>query len=188
MEPIELHTPRLRLRTWRDSDLPAFAALNGDAEVMRHFPACMSVAESDALAGHIRQHFAEHGFGPWVLERRDQPGLIGVLGFQHVGFEASFTPAVEIAWRLHPAFWRQGYALEAAEMALYCAFTQLGLDQIVAFTTPDNLPSLGLMQRLSMQHDKAGDFEHPRLPQGHPLRPHVLYRLSWQAWLEATVE
>ncbi|MBC9252312.1 GCN5 family acetyltransferase [Pseudomonas alcaligenes] len=185
MQAIELHSARLRLRAWRDADLAGFAALNADAEVMRHFPGVMSTAESLVLAQRIREHFAAHGFGSWVLERHDEPGLIGVLGLQRVSFEAAFTPAVEIAWRLHPAFWRQGYAREAAQAALQCAFTQLGLDEVLAFTVPANLPSQGLMQRLGMQRDAAGDFEHPRLPAGHPLRPHVLYRLSRQAWLEA---
>lgn len=188
MQPIELHSARLRLRAWRDDDLPAFVALNADAEVMRHFPGVMSEAESRALAERIRGHFAAHGFGQWVLERHDQPGLIGVLGLQHVSFAASFTPAVEIGWRLHSAFWRQGYALEAAQTVLHCGYTQLGVDEVVAFTVRDNLPSQRLMQRLSMRRDAAGDFEHPHLPPDHPLRPHVLYRLSWQDWLVATVE
>lgn len=184
MQPIQLHSARLRLRAWRDDDLPAFVALNADAEVMRHFPGVMSEAESLALAERIRGHFAAHGFGQWVLERHEQPGLIGVLGLQHVSFAAAFTPAVEIGWRLHRAFWRQGYALEAAQAALECAFTRLDLDQVVAFTVPANLPSQRLMQRLGMQRDADGDFEHPRLPLGHALRPHVLYRLPRVRWQE----
>lgn len=182
MQLIELRSARLCLRTWRDDDLPAFAALNADAEVMRHFPGVMSATESHALAGRIRAHFAAHGFGAWVLERQTEPGLIGVLGLQQVGFEAAFTPAVEIAWRLQRPFWRQGYAHEAAQAALHCAFTRLGLDEVLAFTVPANLPSQRLMQRLGMRRDSAADFEHPALPPGHPLRAHVLYRLSRQAW------
>lgn len=184
MQPIELHSARLRLRAWCADDLPAFVALNADAEVMRHFPGVMSEAESRALAERIQGHFTAHGFGQWVLERHEQPGLIGVLGLQQVSFAAAFTPAVEIGWRLHRAFWRQGYALEAAQAALECAFTRLDLDQVVAFTVPANLPSQRLMQRLGMQRDADGDFEHPRLPLGHALRPHVLYRFPRARWQE----
>ncbi|MCY1431801.1 Acetyltransferase (GNAT) domain protein [compost metagenome] len=107
-----------------------------------------------------------------------------MLGLQRVGFEAPFTPAVEIGWRLLPAWWRQGYALEAAREALRFAFEELALAEVVAFTVPANLPSQGLMRRLGMQRDQNGDFEHPRLPEGHPLRPHVLYRLSRTQWQE----
>lgn len=181
-ELIQLHTQRLILRPWREDDLPAFAAMNANPAVMRHFPGCMSSAESDALAQRIIQHFDEHGFGQWVVERADQPGLIGVVGLQHVSFEAAFTPAVEIGWRLDSAHWRQGYALEAAQAALNCAFTQLELEQIVAFTVPANTPSQALMQRLHMQRDPSADFEHPRLAVGHPLRQHVLYQLTREKW------
>ena len=181
---LELHTERLLLRTWRAEDLRGFAALNGDPQVMRHFPSVMSRAQSDAMARRMQAHFAEFGFGYWVLERHGQPGLIGVLGLQWVRVEAAFTPAVEIGWRLQQAHWRQGYALEAATAALACAFEQLQLPEVLAFTVPANRPSLALMQRLGMGRNPADDFEHPLLPAGHPLQPHLLYRLTRAAWLE----
>jgi len=177
MDFPSLTTERLLLRPWRHDDLEPFAGLNADAEVMRHFPACMSREESDLLAARILQHFDEHGFGQWIVERREDGAFVGVLGLQRVSFEATFTPAVEIGWRFNTAHWRQGYALEAARAALGFAFDQLQLDEVVAFTVPANLPSQGLMQRLGMIRDEAGDFEHPRLPEGHALRPHVLYRI-----------
>jgi RimJ/RimL family protein N-acetyltransferase len=142
----------------------------------------MSRAQSDAMARRIQAHFALYGFGQWVLERREQPGLIGALGLQQVGFEAAFTPAVEIGWRLQRAHWRQGYALEAAEAVLAHAFEALQLSEVLAFTVPANLASQGLMQRLGMQHQVEQDFQHPLLPVGHPLRQHVLYRLSQASW------
>lgn len=177
MDIPSLTTERLLLRPWRTEDLAPFAALNADAQVMRHFPACMSREESDLLAARILQHFDEHGFGQWIVERREDGAFLGVLGLARVSFEAAFTPAVEIGWRFNVAYWRQGYALEAARAALDFAFEQLQLEEVVAFTVPANLPSQGLMQRLGMIRDEAGDFEHPRLPEGHALRPHVLYRI-----------
>ena len=184
MGEIELHTPRLRLRGWRSADLRGFAALNADPEVMRHFPGIMSRAQSDAMARRIQAHFALHGFGQWVLERREQPGLIGSLGLQHVGFEAAFTPAVEIGWRLAKEHWGLGYASEAAWTALRCGFDRLALKEIVSFTAQANLPSEKVMQAIGMRHDPADDFEHPKLAAGHPLRHHVLYRISREQWLQ----
>ncbi|KAF1052776.1 MAG: hypothetical protein GAK43_01750 [Stenotrophomonas maltophilia] len=180
-----LETERLHLRPWRADDLEAFARLNADAQVMRHFPERMLREDSDALAARIAAHVAEHGFGQWVVERRVDGAFLGVLGLQWVGFAAAFTPAVEIGWRLNAAYWRQGYALEAARAAMDFAFSQLALDEVLAFTVPANQPSRALMQRLGMRHDPSGDFEHPRLPLGHALRPHVLYRLRRTDW-EAT--
>lgn len=178
-----LDGPRLRLRPWRDDDATAFAALNADPEVMRHFQAPLSRAESDAMLARVREHDARHGFCFWAAEHRGQAGLIGFCGVQHAAFDARFTPAVEVSWRLLPAFWGQGLAREAAELVLDAALGPLALDEVVAFTVPANLPSLGLMQRLGMRPD--GAFEHPRLPKGDPLRPHLLFRVRRENWRRA---
>ncbi|MCO6060076.1 GNAT family N-acetyltransferase [Pseudomonas sp. MOB-449] len=178
----ELNTPRLRLRAWRDDDLPAFAGLNADPEVMRHFPACMSQEESAALAMRIRRHSLQYGFGQWVVEHRGDGGFVGVVGLQTVNFAEHFTPAVEIGWRLMPRYWGQGLASEAAQAALAFGFEALQLAEIVAFTVPANLRSQAVMQRIGMQRDPDGDFEHPLLPEGHALRRHVLYRLGRAEW------
>ncbi|MGL4317970.1 MAG: GNAT family N-acetyltransferase [Pseudomonas sp.] len=180
-----LSSERLILRPWRDSDLDALAALCADAEVMAHFPAPLDLRESEALLRRLQAHYNEHGFSFWALERRADGVVIGFTGLAHVGFAAPFVPAVEIGWRLARAYWGQGYALEAARCALVFAFDQLGLGEVVSFTVPANRRSWGLMERLGMQRDQAGDFEHPQLQLGDPLRPHVLYRLSQQAWREA---
>ena len=182
MSLIELHTPRLHLRNWQAADLPRFAALNDHAQVMQHFPGRFNREQSDALAARIQRHIEQYGFGVWVLESHEQPGMIGILGLQHVLFDSAFTPAVEIAWRLLPDYWHQGLATEAAQAALSFAFEQLELPQVLAFTVPANQPSQALMQRLGMQRDPAEDFLHPLLPKNHPLRPHVLYRLEHDRW------
>jgi len=180
--PTELHTPRLVLRQWRDEDRADFAALNADPEVMRYFPACLDRGQSDALIEQVRRHVAEHGFGWWVVQHRDSGAFIGATGLMHVGFAAPFVPAVEIGWRLARAHWRQGFAREAACAALASGFEHLGLRAIVSFTVADNRPSQGVMQAIGMRRDRAGDFEHPALAEGHPLRRHVLYRLPRGEW------
>ncbi|WP_424812668.1 GNAT family N-acetyltransferase [Roseococcus sp. YIM B11640] len=167
---------RLFLRPPVAEDAAALAAINGDAEVMRHFVTPQTREESDAMLARIMAHHAEHGFGFWTVERKGQPGLIGLVGLSHVGFEAGFTPAVEIGWRIAPAHQRQGYAEEAARMALAAGFGPLGLREIVAWTIPANETSWRLMERLGMAQD--GEFEHPKVPEGHPKRRHVLYRIS----------
>jgi RimJ/RimL family protein N-acetyltransferase len=183
MALIELSTPRLLLRTWQPADLRGFAELNADPQVMRYFPSVMNRAQSDGMARRMQAHFVTHGFGYWVLERHAQPGLLGVLGLQRVGFAATFTPAVEIGWRIQRAHWRQGYALEAAQAVLAYAFAGLQLAEVLAFTVPANLPSQALMQRLGLERNPDEDFAHPLLPVGHPLRNHWLYRLGRERWL-----
>ena len=186
MPLIETSSERLLLRAWRDSDLPALAALNADAEVMRHFPALLDSAQSVQLLARMRAHFAEHGYGFWALQRRDSTALIGVAGLAQVRFAAPFVPAVEIGWRLARAHWRQGYAREAARAALAVAFEQLGLDEVVSFTVPANRASQAVMHAIGMRRDVAGDFLHPQLPAGHRLQAHVLYRIRRSEWLAET--
>lgn len=182
VQSIELHSPRLLLRRWRAEDRTAFAAMNGDPEVMRHFPACLSPEQSDRVAERIEADFAERGFGFWALECKDSGAFIGFTGLRPVTFAAPFCPAVEIAWRLARSHWRQGLASEAARAALACGFEQLGLEQIVSFTAVENLASQRVMQAIGMRHDAAGDFDHPALPAGHRLSRHVLYRLARSEW------
>ena len=175
----ELITSRLRLRQWRDADLAPFAALNADPEVMRYFPATLTQAQSDQLAGYVRDTIERQGWGLWAVEVAGGPPFAGFVGLNRVSFEAHFTPAVEVGWRLAGPCWGNGYATEAATAALSFGFEQLDLDEVVSFTSAINEPSIRVMRRLGMIHDAAGDFDHPRAE--GPLRRHVLYRIRQPA-------
>jgi RimJ/RimL family protein N-acetyltransferase len=175
---MELTTKRLRLRPWCDDDLPAFAALNSDPRVMQYMSMALDRSQSDAFAKRIRENWDRNGFGLWAVEVIGVADFIGFTGLSIPRFEAHFTPCVEIAWRLGYDYWGHGYATEAAFAARDHGFCQLGLTEIVSFTVPANLRSRKVMERLGMTHSSADDFEHPLLPEGHPLRRHVLYRLA----------
>jgi ribosomal-protein-alanine N-acetyltransferase len=179
-----LESARLRLRPWSDDDLTPFAAMSADPEVMAHMPARLGRADSDDLAAKIRGHMRARGFGLWAVEvlRPEPAPFVGFVGLSVPHFAAPFTPCVEIAWRLARAHWGRGYATEGARAALAYGFGPLGLAEIVSFTTPRNLRSIAVMERLGMVRDPAEDFDHPRLPVGHPLARHVLYRLSRARW------
>lgn len=176
---VILETRRLLLRPPTEADGPELAAINGDASVMRHFPKPLDFAESEAFRARIARHFAEHGYGFWVVQQRARPGVVGLVGLLNIPWTAWFTPAVEIGWRIAPAHQRQGFAEEAARAALARGFGALGLAEIVAFTIPANEPSWRLMEKLGMA--RHGAFEHPSLPEGHPMRSHFLYRLLARA-------
>jgi RimJ/RimL family protein N-acetyltransferase len=173
-----LVTPRLRLRPWRDEDLAPFAEMNADPKVMEFLPKPLDRAESDALAARIRDHFACRGFGLWAVEVPGVADFIGFVGLSVPTFEAHFTPCVEVGWRLASEYWGRGYATEAARAALDYGFRRLELAEIVSFTVPANLRSRRVMERIGMIHSPADDFDHPALPEGHPLRRHVLYRAT----------
>lgn len=175
--PQEIRTERLLLRRWVAADRAPFAALNADPEVAEHLPGVISRTESDAFADRIEAHFDSHGYGLWAVEVPGITPFAGFVGLSTPRFEARFTPCVEVGWRLARGCWGQGYATEAAREALDFAFRQLGLEEIVSFTVPENVRSRAVMERIGMTRDPDGDFDHPRLPEGHRLKRHVLYRL-----------
>lgn len=193
-----LPTPRVRFRLWSPQDRREFRRMNGNPRVMEYFPSPLSARASDALLERLMTHQEKEGFGVWPIElagapaRRNEtepegvergnapgaPAFMGFVGLLRVRFAAPFVPAVEIGWRLLPEFWGRGYATEAARACLAFGFATLGLPEVVAFTTPANRRSRRVMERVGMLHDPADDFDHPGLPDEHPLRRHVLYRLE----------
>jgi 3-dehydroquinate dehydratase/shikimate dehydrogenase len=173
----ELRTERLLLRRWRDSDLEPFFRINSEPRVMEFFPALLSREGSAAAVERCEKHFEEKGFGLFAVEVPGVTPLIGFIGLAIVSFPASFAPCVEIGWRLAADHWGKGFATEGAKEVVRHAFEDLNLDSLVSFTTLKNLRSRRVMEKLSMTHDPAEDFDHPRLPASHPLGRHVLYRL-----------
>jgi RimJ/RimL family protein N-acetyltransferase len=175
-----LEGERILLRPWRESDREPFARLNADPRVMEHFPALQTREESDASVARFEAHRVRHGFCLWALEVKGVAPFVGMVGLNVPRFEAHFTPCVEIGWRLAAEHWGHGYAVEGARVALSFAFGELALEEVVSFTTTRNVRSRRVMEKLGMRHDIAGDFDHPGVPEGHPLRRHVLYRLRAQ--------
>jgi len=174
----ELSTERLLLRRWREADSEPFAALNADPRVMRYLSALHTRAESDELIDRIEREFDRRGYGLWALQVRASGEFIGFTGLQAASFAASFTPAIEVGWRLMRSAWGQGYATEAGRAAVAFGFEQAGLVEIVSFTSTANLRSRAVMERIGMSHDPAEDFDHPHLEPGDRLRRHVLYRIA----------
>lgn len=173
-----LETARLILRDWREEDIPTFAAMCADADVMRYFPSRLPYGDAEALARRLRSELAERGWGLWAVEVKPAADHTGVPFIGFVGLsQPTFRDDIEIGWRLAKSAWGHGYATEAARAALDHGFTQLRLAEIVSFTVPTNVPSQRVMERLGMVRDPEASFEHPNVPVGHPLRLHWLWRL-----------
>lgn len=173
----EIRTERLLLRRWRAEDREPFFRLNADAEVLRYFPNTLTRTESDAMADRIEAHFEEHGFGPWAVEVPGETLFAGFVGLMVVPPELPFAPAVEVGWRLAREQWGRGYASEAARAVVAYGFECLGLAEIVSFTVPENMRSRRVMEAIGMTRSASDDFDNPRVPEGHALRRHVLYRI-----------
>lgn len=164
------------LRPWRDDDLPSYAAMNADREVMAYFPKTFTWEESKASMTRLRADFDQRGWGLWAVE---VDGVFaGLTGLAEAAFVAQFTPCIEISWRFRREYWGQGIAFAAALAAENVASKRLGLAHLVSFTAATNVRSRRLMERLGFTHDEADDFFHPCLAEDSPLRPHVLYKKS----------
>jgi RimJ/RimL family protein N-acetyltransferase len=180
----EIKTQRLLLRRWRKTDLKGFAAINADPIVMEYFPSVLTEAETARMIARFEGHFQDHGYGLWAVEHGASGELVGFAGLVVPTFEAHFTPAVEVGWRLGQAHWGNGYATEAARGAIRFAFEQAELDEIVSFASPENTRSTQVMERLGMTHKAADDFNLPSVPEDSPVKRQVLYRLSAARWAE----
>jgi RimJ/RimL family protein N-acetyltransferase/GrpB-like predicted nucleotidyltransferase (UPF0157 family) len=179
---VTIKTSRLILRQWQDSDLVLFAALNADPRVREFFPGLMSREESNQFAKLISDHIARRGWSFWAVSLIETGEFIGFIGLEEVHFQAPFTPAVEIGWRLAFDHWGKGYATEGAKAALKYGFETLDLPEIVSFTAVQNMRSRRIMEKIGMHRTAQDDFDHPKLPESHPLQRHVLYRLKQSEW------
>jgi RimJ/RimL family protein N-acetyltransferase len=184
--PDTLETERLILRKWRGGDRAPFARINADRHVMQYFPSVLTREESDALADRIEEHWRSHGFGLYAVDLKigvrdgrpsDERQFIGFIGLARPSFEIDFTPCVEIGWRLDASAWGRGLATEGARTVADYAIGPLGLDEIIAVTAVANTRSRRVMEKIGMSYDPRDDFNHPRIPDGHALSRHVLYRL-----------
>ena len=184
MTPPVLETERLVLRRWQERDKQPFAALNADPEVMRHFPGTLDRAGSDALVARIDGRWAEAGFAFAVAERKADGAFVGMVGLARLRMPEvpRLDGAVEVGWRLARAHWGRGYASEAGQAWVEWGFGTLGLDEIVAIIVPGNRRSQAVARRLGMAEERGGRFEHPALPPGSPLRPHLIYRAGRDQW------
>lgn len=176
VDPV-IKTERLIMRPWKEEDFDSFARLNADPRVMEFFPGVLTQEESDQFAKRICIAMKQQGWGLWAVSIPDVADFIGYIGLAPVNFVADFTPAVEVGWRLAYDFWNKGYATEGAQAAVKYGFENVHLNEIVSFTAVNNMRSRRVMEKIGMYHDEKSDFDHPKLPEGHALRRHALYRI-----------
>ena len=173
-------TERLILRPWKDEDLQCFAEMNADPRVREFFPSVLTRAQRDAEIRHIQSACERDGFTFFAAELIATGEFVGFIGMVTMTFAVPSLaqPAVEIGWRLAHKHWGKGLATEGAREMLRYGFETVRLKEIVAITVPTNVRSRHVMEKIGMKHVPELDFDHPRIPVGHSLRKHVLYRVK----------
>ncbi len=173
-----IETDRLILRGWRDADVEPFHLMCTDPEVMRWLGPPMSRADAQAAADRQNGFIASHGYAFWAIERKEDGAFLGFCGLKPGPEGTPIHDGVEIGWRLKRDAWGAGYAREAAQASLGWGWANTDAPEILAMTNIGNVRSWGLMERLGMTRDHASDFDHPAVPVGNPLRPHIIYRIA----------
>lgn len=173
-----LQTERLTLRTWRDDDAEAYAALHDDPTVVFWLGGRLTHEQALSSFDTVRRGLAARGWGMLCVERNEDGAFLGVAGVSPLADDLPPAPGVEASWRMAPAAWGRGYMTEAMRAVLLDGFTRWDWPEVVSLTAASNRRSQALMSRLGFKRDTAADFHHPRLPEGHSMRPHVVYRLA----------
>ena len=175
---IVIETKRLILRTWDNDDINDYYLLNQDPKVVEFLLKMSSIEQAKEFIENMNHQFHIYGYTVFAVEEKESGELIGFTGLNSPIWSTSFTPCVEIGWRLSSKFWGKGYATEAARAVLDYGFKECALDEILAWTVPANIRSISVMKKIGMEHDINGDFNHPEVPEGHKLLKHILYRIK----------
>ena len=175
---IVIETKRLILRTWDNDDINDYYLLNQDPKVVEFLLKMSSIEQAKEFIENMNHQFHIYGYTVFAVEEKESGELIGFTGLNSPKWSTSFTPCVEIGWRLSSKFWGKGYATEAARAVLDYGFKECALDEILAWTVPANIRSISVMKKIGMEHDINGDFNHPEVPEGHKLLKHILYRIK----------
>jgi RimJ/RimL family protein N-acetyltransferase len=184
---VIIETKRLILRTWLTKDIESFYLINQDPKVIECLPGSLSKEEVENFIAAKNKQQDTRGFTLWAVELKETHDLIGFIGLNYTDWGSKFTPAVEVGWRLGSQYWDNGYATEGAKAALKYAFEKVGLNAIISFTVPENVRSIRIMEKIGLNRDIDGDFNHPKLSFDHKLSKHVLYRMSREQYLEREV-
>lgn len=167
---------RLGFRNWETDDIPQIVAISADPEVMKYFPAPATREQTKEFVLKMQHSFSEKSYCYFAVDRLEDAKLIGFIGLMDQAFEASFTPCVDIGWRLGTRFWGMGYATEGATRCLEYAFSELGLAKVVSTAPKVNLPSVRIMTKIGMR--KLLEFKHPRLFGNERLEDCVCYHIE----------
>lgn len=175
---IIIETDRLILRTWKDKDIKPYFLINQDPKVIEFLGGALTMEQVQDFIKAQNIQYQERNYALWAAELKESGEMIGFIGLHYVDWEAHFTPAIEIGWRLGSQYWGNGYATEGAKACLSYGFNKIGLREIIAITVPANVRSRRVMEKLGLKRDMGDDFVHPELPHDHHLSQHVLYRLA----------
>ncbi|UZD24233.1 GNAT family N-acetyltransferase [Algoriphagus halophytocola] len=175
-QPYLFTSQRLGFRTWHPTDLELFAEMNADRETMQFFQKALNQTESQAMMDRMNKLYQDRGYCYFAVEILETSEFLGMIGLGWKTFEATFTPCVDIGWRISKNFWNKGYTTEGATRCLEYA-KELGIKEVFSLASAKNLASIRVMQKIGMNY--AYDFEHPDLVEHPRFQPCSLYKIAF---------
>ncbi|MFD1551917.1 N-acetyltransferase [Putridiphycobacter roseus] len=167
---------RLGFRNWRKEDVAKMIALNNDPEVMRYFPAKITPEQTKVFIEKMKTEYDQNRYCYFAVDVLEYDSFIGFIGLLNQDYAASFTPCVDIGWRLDKKYWNFGYATEGAKACLRYAFETIKIKEIIATAPQINTESIRVMQKIGMKQSLV--FKHPKLKQFPKLENCVLYTIA----------
>lgn len=151
MFPI-LETDRLILREITQDDCKDIFDCFSNEEVIKHYgqEAFVDMKQADTLIQFFSLSFKEKKGIRWGIERKEEKGLIGTVGFNLLSLKHK---RAEIGYELHPDYWRKGYVSEAVTCILQYGFSDLGLSRIGAVVFTENDASILLLKKLGFERE-----------------------------------
>ena len=169
---MQLQTPRLILRPFREEDMDLLAALMANPDFMRFSLGVFSREQTTDFLGKVIGWERRGLPSQFAVVHRTGNRLIGYCGFLHQRVDG--TDEIEIGYRLHPDYWNQGLATEAAKTVRDHGFRDLNLPRLISLVHPDNLPSRRVAEKNGMAVEKETVFR------GFPT---LVFSVSRQEWL-----
>ncbi|KAA9327482.1 GNAT family N-acetyltransferase [Hymenobacter busanensis] len=148
-------TARLALRPITAADYDLYYLLNTDAEVMRHIgPPRSPELVREFLANMAADYARWPGLGRWFTVEKATGAVVGI----HLLKPLEASGHIELGYRLLPAYWGRGYATEMGRALVEYGFQELGLQQIVGITAPDNLASQHVLEKCGLRYQHMAHF------------------------------
>lgn len=153
---MTLETPRLILRAFLEDDLDNLSVLMANPDFMRF---SLGVFSREQTAGFLEKVRRRDGAGlpsQFAVTLPQDDRLIGYCGFFLQVVDG--VEEMEIGYRLHPSYWGQGLATEAARAVRDHAFDDLKLPRVISLIHPDNVASRRVAEKNGMRPEKETNF------------------------------
>ncbi len=147
-------TDRLMIREHSLSDIDGLYDIYADPEISKYVEPLYEDRdqETEYLKDYINNQYRYYEYGMWAVTKRDDGTLIGRAG---IGLRSGYeTP--EVGYLIGSKYRKKGYAKEALSAVIGYGQKELGMDEFMAFTKEENIPSVRLLSSLGFTKRGSG--------------------------------